>query len=249
MELAERVAVVTGGARGLGAAVVDRLHTAGAHVVYGDIVERADHSWPTGPRQPRYEHLDVRDRASWDHLATQVRATYGRLDILVNNAGTSARRGFLETSDEDWDRVVRTNLWAPWTGIRTFVSDLAASRHASVVNVGSIYGSATPPGPPAPPSSIAYQVSKAGLHTLTKSAAVELAGRGIRVNAVLPGVFLTGLLQDLTDEQLQQRVRPTPMGRPGELEELADAVAYLASDRASYVTGVLLPVDGGYLAG
>ncbi|MQA03183.1 MAG: SDR family oxidoreductase [Streptosporangiales bacterium] len=245
MGLTGLVAVVTGGARGLGAAIVDRLHAAGARVVYGDL-----HTHDTGDTDaPAYHPLDVCDRASWDALANHVRATYGRLDILVNNAGTSARRGFLETSDEDWDRVLRTNLWAPWTGIRTFVDELAASRHASVVNIGSIYGQAPPPGPPAPPSSIAYQVSKAGLHMMTKSAAVELAGRGIRVNAVLPGVFVTTLLQDLTEEQLQTRVGPTPMGRPGEFDELADAVTYLASDRASYVTGALLPVDGGYLAG
>lgn len=247
MELTGRVALVTGGARGLGAAIVDRFHTAGAQVVYGDLDARQDPPW--GTDGPTYHPLDVCEQASWTAIAGYVRSSHGRLDILVNNAGASIRRGFLDTGDDDWDRILRTNLWAPWTGLRTFVDDLTMSEHANVVNVGSIYGHVTAPGPPAPPSSIAYQVSKAGVHMLTKSAAVEFADRGIRVNAVLPGVFVTAMLGDLSEEQLRTRVDLAPMSRPGDLEELADAVTYLASDGASYVTGALLPVDGGYVAG
>ncbi|MEV0617313.1 SDR family oxidoreductase [Nonomuraea sp. NPDC050404] len=243
MQLDGLVAVVTGGASGLGAAIVDGLAAAGAHVVYGDLRDR-EHN----PANTLYHPLDVRDRDSWDDLAAKVRATHGRLDILVNNAGVSTRKDLLDTTDDDWDRILRTNLWAPWTGIRTFIADLTASRNAAVVNIGSIYGQIPPPPPPAAPSSVAYQVSKAGLHMLTRTAAVELAPRGIRVNSVLPGVFVTPLLQTLSDEQLRPRVERAPMGRPGDPADVAAAVCYLAAPAASFVTGVLLPVDGGYTA-
>ncbi|PZG13344.1 SDR family NAD(P)-dependent oxidoreductase [Nonomuraea aridisoli] len=337
MELDGLVAAVTGGASGLGAAIVDGLYARGAHVVYGDLRDRPDPPWAGRDRDPGagpveaggdrgagadrggaggfpgrdevggsgcggtagssgrdeaggsgrggtagssgragaggvsgrgevggsrcggtaggsgrggpvYQRLDVCDRGSWELFAEAVRDRYGRLDILVNNAGVSARKGLLETGDDDWERVLRTNLWGPWTGIRTFAEELTASPHASVVNIGSIYGQVPPPGPPSPPSSVAYQVSKAGLHMLTRTAAVELADRGIRVNSVLPGVFVTPLLQELSDEQLRPRVQRAPMGRAGDPADVAAAVAYLASPAAAFVTGVLLPVDGGYTA-
>lgn len=244
-------ALVTGGSRGLGWAIVLALHRAGARVVWADLQNRNDVDalvTQSAAAAPAFVRLDVRDRTGWDRVADQVRDRLGGIDVLVNNAGVSSRADLLGTTDEDWEYIFRTNVWAPWTGIRVFCDDLADSGRGSVVNVGSMYGAVTPPGPPSPPSSAAYQASKAALHTLTRTAAVELAPRGIRVNAVLPGVFVTPLLEDLTPAALRARISQAPQQRAGDPAELADAVCYLASPRASFVTGALLPVDGGALA-
>ncbi|WIX77351.1 SDR family oxidoreductase [Amycolatopsis carbonis] len=236
----DTLAVVTGAAGGLGAGFADRLARAGATVVRADL--RFD-----GADKDRV-HLDVTDPASWERLRDHVHEHFGSVGLLVNNAGVSARDDLLSTSDDDFARVLAVNAFGPWRGIKTFADDLAATRGA-VVNVGSIYGVTTPPGGEGTvPSSVAYQMSKAAVHQLTKVAAVELAPRGIRVNAVLPGVFRTALLEHLPPEALRARVDGAPMARAGELGELADVLAFLAGPESSFVTGALVPVDGGYLA-
>lgn len=240
--------LVTGGSRGLGREIVLALHRAGARVVWTDLDDAGHPALASRDDGPMFVQHDVRDWDDWDRVADQVRSKLGPLDVLVNNAGVSSRADLLGTTDGDWDCIFRTNVWAPWTGIRVFSDDLAVSGRGSVVNIGSLYGAVTPPGPPAPPSSVAYQASKAALHMLTRTAAVELAPRGIRVNAVLPGVFITSLLDDLSPAALEARISRAPQQRAGDPTELADAVCYLASPQASFVTGVLLPVDGGALA-
>ncbi|KAA9161600.1 SDR family oxidoreductase [Amycolatopsis acidicola] len=235
-----QLAVVTGAAGGLGAAFAGRLAELGATVVRADARYAAETDTEL--------HLDVTDPASWERLRRLVRERFGALDLLVNNAGISARSGLLDTADEDFSRILAVNAFGAWRGIKTFADDLAETRGA-VVNIGSIYGVTTPPsGEGTVPSSVAYQMSKAAVHQLTKVAAVELAPRGIRVNALLPGVFHTPLLEDLPPAALRARVSGAPMDRPGGTAELADALDFLAGPRASFVTGVLLPVDGGYLA-
>ncbi|UNT00787.1 SDR family oxidoreductase [Streptomyces tubbatahanensis] len=242
MKLDGKIAVVTGAAGGIGAAAAERLSCLGAVVVRADVqyaedAERADRAY-----------LDVTDPSSWDRLREHVRAEFGPVDLLVNNAGVSARADLLGTSDEDFTRVLQVNAFGPWRGIKTFADDLARSRGV-IVNVGSIYGVTTPPaGDGTVPSTVAYQMSKAAVHQLTKVAAVELAPRGIRVNALLPGVFRTALLDDLPPQALRARVECAPLARPGETDELAHALTFLACPESSFVTGVLLPVDGGYLA-
>jgi NAD(P)-dependent dehydrogenase (short-subunit alcohol dehydrogenase family) len=242
-DLTGRLAVVTGAARGIGAALADRLAHLGASVVRADV----DHD-PGADRDGTRPHLDVGDGDSWDRLRDHVRSRFGPPHVLVNNAGVSARTDLVGTTDDEFNRILAVNAFGTWRGIRTFADDLQRTRGA-VVNVGSIYGATTPPaGPGTVPSSVAYQMSKAAVHQLTKVAAVELADRGIRVNAVLPGVFRTALLADLPPDALDARVAGAPLGRAGETEELARVVAFLAGDEASFVTGALIPVDGGYLA-
>ncbi|GAA0560422.1 MULTISPECIES: SDR family NAD(P)-dependent oxidoreductase [Streptomyces] len=240
MSLQNKVAVVTGAAGGLGAAVADHLGSAGARVIRADR-SFSDDDWPDRVA------LDVADAASWDRFAARVREQAGRLDILVNNAGISMRTDVVGTADEDFARVMRVNVWGVWRGIKTFADDLTATG-GCVVNVGSIYGVTTAPVSDVSPSSVAYQASKAAVHQVTKVAAVELAPRGVRVNAVLPGVFRTGLLADLPPDELQVRVGGAPLGRPGDTAELGPVVALLAGPGASFITGALIPVDGGYLA-
>jgi len=238
--LQDTIAVVTGAAGGIGAAVAGRLAGLGATVVRADLAYDA----PEGDRV----HLDVTDPASWERLRDAVHRDHGPIALLVNNAGVSRRADLVGTSDEEFGRVFAVNAFGPWRGIKTFADDLARTG-GSVVNVGSIYGVTTPPaGDGTVPSSVAYQMSKAAVHQLTKVAAVELAPRGIRVNAVLPGVFRTPLLSGLPPEALQARVRGAPLARPGELDELSAVLAFLAGPGSSFVTGALLPVDGGYLA-
>ncbi len=240
MSMDNKVVLITGAARGLGAAVADHLTATGAQVVRADLSFHGERSLDTIA-------LDVTSAASWEQCAQTLRERFGRLDVLINNAGTSSRADVLTTGDEDFDRILRVNVWGVWRGIKTFAEDLAKVQ-GCVVNIGSIYGTTTAPPSQVSPSSVAYQASKAAVHQITRVAAVELAPRGIRVNAVLPGVFRTAMLADLPAAELTRRVDGAPLRRPGELSELGPVVELLASPASSFVTGALIPVDGGYLA-
>lgn len=237
----KKVVAVTGGGSGLGAAIANTFAAHGATVVCGDI----HYTGAAGSKL--FLDLDVTDSVSWEEFASSIESRFGPASVLVNNAGVSTRTDLLRTSDEGWDQIMRTNLWAPWKGIKVFSEQLQRTA-GTVINVGSIYGETVPPINGEMPASVAYQVSKAGLHRLTKVAAVELASLGIRVNAVMPGVFRTPLLDDLPEAEARLRIDSAPMNRAGHVQELADAVAFLASNESSFMTGALIPVDGGYLA-
>jgi cyclopentanol dehydrogenase len=243
-----RVALVTGAARGQGAAVARLLAREGAAVVVGDILEEAAAAvvaeivGSCGAGRACAARLDVGVEADWHRAMAALDRGHGGLDVLVNNAGIALGKGLERTSDAEWERVVAVNQRGPWLGMRAAVPLLKRRGGGAIVNVASIYAVV------GSPASTAYHASKGALLAMTRGAAVELAQHGVRVNCVLPGAIDTAMLADIRPERLRELTARTPMERIGRAEEVASAVAFLASDEASFITGAALPVDGGYLA-
>lgn len=241
--LSGRRAVVTGGATGIGRAIAEVLAEAGARVTIADRdLERVEGTAAAiGGDAIR---LDVTDAAEAERLAARY-AEAGAPDILVNNAGIVQNAASLDVDLEDWRRVIDVNLTGVFHTARAFGRHMVAAGRGSIVNISSICGAVTVhPQPQA-----AYNAAKAGVNLLTKSLAVEWAG-SVRVNAVAPGYTATELtlLGRSKPEWFETWLAGIPMGRLAEPREIALAVAFLASDAASYVTGTVLTVDGGYTA-
>jgi len=245
LELTDRVAIVTGGSRGIGFAVVSALVEMGARVVIADVLDdlgaQAAASFDGGVE---YRHLDVTDPRAVEQLFAAVAADHGRLDVLVTSAGIANHDPSLELSHADWQRVLDVNA----TG--TFWCAREAARHmsdrgGSIVAIGSMSGEIAN----APQRQAAYNASKGAVHLAVKSLAIEFAEQGIRVNAVAPGYIGTDLTKEgVPDEWWNDWERRTPIGRLGRPEEVASVVAFLASDAASYMTGSIVIADGGYTA-
>ena len=232
-------AMVTGGGSGIGRAVCHRLAEAGARVAVLDI--DADRARLVGKEvEGCSAAVDVTDAPALQTAVANVAAQLGGLSILVNNAGGSTMQGLADWSPEEWDRIVRLNLTGVWNGMRAGVPHLLAGGGGAVVNTASISGTRPSAG------ETPYSAAKAGVVALTASAALEYAPR-IRVNAVAPGMIrtnLTGILLDMPDMPEHYR-RITPMDRVGEPEDVADVVSFLCSDKAWFVTGQTVVVDGG----
>ena len=244
--LSERVAVVTGASSGLGVAFAAALAEAGANVVV--VARRADRLMTTRAlveergQRALLVQADVSQPEDCDRVVQETMDAYGQLDVLVNNAGVgSAVPASRETPDQ-FRRVIEVNLMGSYW--MTQAAGRVMTPGASVVNIGSVLGSTTAGLPQA-----AYAASKAGLVGLTRDIAQQWSGRkGIRVNAVAPGFFPTEMTEEYLPGYLEDMVRQRiPLGRLGRLEECAAAVVFLASDASSYITGALLPVDGGVL--
>lgn len=241
--MAERAAIVTGGAAGIGRAICGRLAANGWRVWAGDVASALERcGLPAGIEALE---LDVRRSDTLARAVEEVAATCGQLDLMVNNAGITAR-GPLEQFDErDWLRVLDINLNGVFRGVQAAGRHMLARGQGSIVNIGSIAWARGAAG------RAAYGAAKAGVVSLTQAAAVEWGPRGLRVNAVAPGYVLTDLNREafesgaLDGDVVLARI---PLGRLGAVEETADAVAYLASPQASYVNGHVLVVDGGFLA-
>ncbi|MDF1485535.1 SDR family oxidoreductase [Ramlibacter sp. H39-3-26] len=239
--LEDRVCIVTGGAQGIGAACARRFAREGAKVVIAD-VDDARGPALADELGALYAHCDVGDKTQVDALVATVLAAFEHIDVLVNNAGIFKAADFLDVTEADFDAVLRVNLKGAFLAGQAVARVMAAQGRGSIVNMSSVNGTL------AIPTISSYNVSKGGINQLTRVMALALADKGVRVNAVAPGTIATELAAQsvLTSDAARARIMSrTPMGRLGEPAEVADAVAWLSSDAASYVTGEIVVVDGG----
>ncbi|MCB1502988.1 MAG: SDR family oxidoreductase [Bauldia sp.] len=244
-----RVALVTGGAQAIGLACVDALSEAGARVVIADYnagqAEQSRDALKAKGRDVEMAVLDVTDSARVEAVADDIVKRHGKIDILVNNAGIARSETPAETvTDEHWLNVVDVNLNGTFWCCRAFGRRMLAAKSGSIVNIGSMSGFIVNK----PQEQAFYNASKAAVHHLTKSLAAEWGARGVRVNAVAPTYINTPLNAFVFDkkEMYDAWIGGTPMGRMGEVSEIASVVLFLAGDAASLMTGSIVLVDGGY---
>lgn len=237
--LAGKVALITGGARGLGESFARAMVAQGAKVVVADILDAEGRALVADlGESAAWVHLDVTDRAQWVAAVDAAMGRFGSLNVLVNNAGI-VNSGMIGTySAEQWDRIAAVNLTGAFTGISVAVEELKRSRPSSIINISSTAGLHAYPGVSG------YVATKWGLRGLTKAVALELAPFGIRCNSVHPGVVATPMTADLDTPQTH-----VAMHRVGAPSEIAHLVVYLASDESSYSTGAEFVADGGEMAG
>lgn len=238
-----RVAIVTGAARGIGQAIAVKLASEGADLALCDVQKEwlADTAARVGAHGRRAEcyAVDVSKADQVQAAVAEIEKAFGRIDILVNNAGITRDTFLVRMSEEDWDAVLSVNLKGAFLFTRAVAKPMIKQRSGVIVNIASIIGLIGNAG------QCNYAASKAGLIALTKSVAKELASRGIRANAVAPGYIQTQMTEKLPEEIRQKMLQAIPLGRMGVPEDVANVVAFLASDEAAFVTGQVLSVCGG----
>jgi 3-oxoacyl-[acyl-carrier protein] reductase len=230
---------VTGGARGIGRAIAETLARCGARVAIADLDLAAAEKTAGEIGEARGFACDVSDPAAVTMLIQTVEDAFGSLDILVNNAGITRDNLMARMKDEDWDAVMAVNLRSAFVAIRAAQRGMMKRRFGRIVNIASVVGLMGNKG------QANYSASKAGLIGLTKTAAKELASRNILVNAIAPGFIQTAMTEKLPEEARAALAAQIPLARLGDPQDIANAVAFLASDLASYITGQVLVVDGG----
>lgn len=240
IDLSGKAALVTGSTRGIGRAIAETLAKAGARVaVVGRDKARADEAASAIGQGAQGFACDVSDVAQVTALVEDVEKAFGGIDILVNNAGLTRDNIMLRLKDEDWDAVLNANLRGAFATIRATTRGMMKRRSGRIINIASVVGLVGNKG------QTNYAASKAGLIGLTKSVAKEFASRGILANVVAPGFIDTEMTAALTPEQREQLSKQIPLERLGSPADVASAVAFLASDLSSYITGQVLVVDGG----
>lgn len=241
-----RVVLVTGASGGQGEAEARLFAAEGATVVVADVLvdqgEALAAELVGSGLVAEFVRLDVADEDQWTAVVDGIDERHGRLDVLVNNAGIGDGRGIVAQGLRGWDRLLDINLWGPVVGMRTVAPLMARGGGGSIVNISSVAGMTGY-------DHAAYTASKWGLRGVTKTAALEYADAGIRVNSVHPGTIITPMVAVMSDEVIDNYVRLNPNGRIGVPEEIAWAVLHLASDEASFTTGAELVIDGGFISG
>jgi len=248
MRLENKVALISGGARGMGAVEAKLFASEGARIIIGDIREEEGRQVEAQINESGgncfFTHLDVTSEANWLEAVAQAVGRYGKLDILINNAGIFPMEKVEETTEESWDMVMDVNAKGVFLGTKSVIPAMRAAGGGSIINLSSIAGLV------GSTYSASYNASKGAVRLLTKSTAIQYAKEGIRANSIHPGLIDTLMAANLlADEDLRQRrVATTPMGRVGRAEEIAYGALYLASDESSFMTGSELVIDGGFTA-
>jgi 3-oxoacyl-[acyl-carrier protein] reductase len=244
MDLSGRVAIVTGSGRGIGRAIALKLAEVGATVVVNDIgeaelIESVADEIKTMKRRSLAILADVSSSSDVARLVEETIATYDKVDILVNNAGITRDQLVVRMSEEDWDKVLNVNLKSVFLCTRAVLRHMIKQRWGRIISMASIVGVVGNPG------QANYASAKAGIIGFTRTIAKEVASRGITANAIAPGFIDTEMTQRLAENQRQELKRQIPLGYIGSPRDVAEAVAFLASEEARYITGQVLSVDGG----
>ncbi|WP_228370486.1 3-oxoacyl-[acyl-carrier-protein] reductase [Gottschalkia acidurici] len=241
MSLKDKVALVTGGSRGIGKAVALKLASLGADIAIVDIntSEQVVEEIEKLGRKAISLKADVSKMEETNEVVSEVLKEFGKVDILVNNAGITRDNLLMKMSEEDWDSVMNINLKGSFNMTKSLIRPMLKQKICSIINMASVVGVAGNAG------QCNYSASKAGLIGFTKSLAKEVAKKNIRVNAVAPGFIKSDMTDKLDDKIIEGYLANIPLGRLGDIEDIADTVAFLASDMSKYITGQVLVVDGG----
>jgi NAD(P)-dependent dehydrogenase (short-subunit alcohol dehydrogenase family) len=248
IRLDDKIAIVTGAARGIGQGIAHGIASVGAHVIVADIEEGVAQDTARkivndGGRSEAYK-LDVTKSDQFESMVEYIIRQHGRIDILVNNAGINRRKLVVDTSEKDWNDIINVNLTSVFMGCKAVIPIMTAQNRGKIVNICSIMGIVSLP------KLSAYSASKGGIVQLTKNLALELAQHNIQVNAVAPGWILTEKTRKMKDNKIMYDdiIGRVPMKRFGTIEEVAGPVVFLCSDLSNFMTGHTMPVDGGWLA-
>ena len=242
-DLTNKVAIITGASQGIGKGMAETFSKAGAHVACvsrnkDNLKSVADSLIKNGGAASFYT-CDVSSLDAFQHTIKEIAENHGSVDILVNNAGVCKDKLIMRMSEDDWNKVININLNGAFNGIKAVSQIMIKQRAGRIINISSIVGLIGNPG------QANYAASKAGLIGLSKSAAKELAPRGITVNAIAPGYIATDMTDQITDQAKESLITKIPLGRIGSPSDIAASALFLASDEAGYITGQTLTVDGG----